>query len=294
MDTYHTSVLLQQTIEALQVMPGEKFIDATLGGGGHTLEILKRDGNVLGIDQDADALEQVKRDERFKKYDLTKLTVARGNFEHIEEIATTHGFEHVSGVLFDLGISSHHVDEASRGFSFLREGPLDMRMSLDASVRAADLVNGLNKGELATLFSTYGEEPFAKRIASAIVQEREKEPFTTTTQLARLVASVYPGRMHKVHPATKVFQALRIAVNEELFVLEKALPQALTLVKSTGRIVVITFHSLEDRIVKQTYIKWEKQGLGRIITKKPLVPSKEELDTNNRSRSAKLRVFEHI
>ena len=286
MSNYHTSVLLQETIEQLQVQPGKKYIDATLGGGGHSEEIVRAGGIVLGIDQDADAISFVK--ERLNN----KITIAQGNFENIGEIALANGFEKVSGVVYDLGISSHQVDEGSRGFSFLQEAPLDMRMSSTLSVTAADLVNGLNKGELIQLFEKYGEEVFARRIADAIIREREKEKITTTTQLARLVAGSYPGGNHKVHPATKVFQALRIAVNDELFVLEKSLPQALNLLETGGRIAVISFHSLEDRIIKKTFENWEKEGKGKVMTKKPIIPSEEETEKNRRARSSKLRVFE--
>ena len=286
MSNYHVSVLLQETIEQLQVQPGEKYIDATLGGGGHSEEIVRAGGIVLGIDQDIDAITFVQ--ERLGD----KITIAQGNFENVGEIALANGFEEVSGVLYDLGISSHQVDVGSRGFSFLKEAPLDMRMSVNLSVTAADLVNGLNKGELKELFERYGEEYFGRRIAEAIVREREKAKITTTTQLAQLVASHYPGGNHKVHPATKVFQALRIAVNDELYVLEKSLPQALGLLKKGGRLVVISFHSLEDRIIKNTFEKWEKEGKGKVMTKKPIIPSEEETEKNRRARSSKLRVFE--
>lgn len=288
--SYHKSVLLQQTIDALQIRPGEKYIDATLGGGGHTGEIVQRSGLVLGIDQDSDAISY--NTEKFGNNTL--VTIAQGNFEDIERIAKEHGFENVSGVLYDLGISSHHVDEGTRGFSFLQEAPLDMRMNKELAVTATDLINGLNKGELMQLFEKYGEEYFARRIAEAIIKEREKGKIETTTRLAQIIARVYPGGMKKVHPATKVFQALRIAVNDEMMVLEKSLPQALTLLAIGGRIAVISFHSLEDRIVKKQFEKWEQEGKGKVITKKPLIPTEEEIEENRRARSAKLRVFEKI
>ena len=289
MKAYHISVLLQQTIEQLHVESGKKYIDATVGGGGHSLEIVKRGGRVLGIDQDHDAIAQCT--ELFASY-KDNITLVQGNFEHIEEIAKAHDFTHIAGILYDLGISSHHVDEGERGFSFLQDAPLDMRMNQQTSVTAADLVNGLHKGELQELFEKYGEEHFAKRIAEEIIRVREKGKITTTGELAKIVARVYPGTVHKVHPATKVFQALRIAVNDELMVLQKSLPQALNLLQEKGRIVVISFHSLEDRIIKQTFLSWEQQNLGKVITKKPLVPSELEIQENYRSRSSKLRVFE--
>lgn len=290
MNTYHKAVLLQQTLEQLQVRAGEKYIDATLGGGGHSEEIVRAGGNVLGIDQDSDAISYNK--EKFAGN--PNITITQGNFENIKDIAQKNGFENIAGVLYDLGISSHHVDEGSRGFSFLQEAPLDMRMNKDLTVTAADLINGLNKGELIELFENYGEEIFARRIAEGIIKEREKGQITTTTRLAQIVASSYPGGMHKVHPATKVFQALRIAVNDELMVLKKSLPQALELLSTGGRIVIITFHSLEDRIVKNTFLDWEEKGLGKILTKKPIIPTEEEIEENRRSRSSKLRVFEKV
>ena len=290
MNTYHKAVLLQQTLEQLQVRAGEKYIDATLGGGGHSEEIVRAGGNVLGIDQDSDAISYNK--EKFAGN--PNITITQGNFENIKDIAQKNGFENIAGVLYDLGISSHHVDEGSRGFSFLQEAPLDMRMNKDLTVTAADLINGLNKGELIELFENYGEEIFARRIAEGIIKEREKGQITTTTRLAQIVASSYPGGMHKVHPATKVFQALRIAVNDELMVLRKSLPQALDLLSTGGRIVIITFHSLEDRIVKNTFLDWEEKGLGKILTKKPIIPTEEEIEENRRSRSSKLRVFEKV
>lgn len=291
---YHVSVLLQEAVDGLQVSPGKKYIDATMGAGGHSFEILGREGIVLGIDQDIDAIHEVQNDSRFTIYDLGKLKIAQGNFAKIGEIAQGNGFETVAGVLFDLGVSSHQLDAGERGFSFLQEAPLDMRMDASLTVTAKDLVNGLNKGELIQLFTKYGEEPFAKRIAQRIVDKRQEKPIKTTTELAQLVASVYPKGNHKVHPATKVFQALRIAVNDELVSLETALPQALELLETNGRIAVISFHSLEDRIVKHTFLDWEEKGLGKIITKKPIEPNEEEIEGNRRSRSSKLRIFEKL
>lgn len=295
MSDYHVSVLLQEVVDGLQVRVGEKYIDATMGAAGHSFAIAEKGGFVLGIDQDTDAIEFVQGELRNKNGDVqARVKIAQGNFAKIEEIARAEEFVHVSGILFDLGVSSHQLDSADRGFSFLQEAPLDMRMDTSLAVTAKDLVNGLNKGELIALFTKYGEEPFAKRIAQRIVEEREVSPIATTTQLAQLVARVYPKGNHKVHPATKVFQALRIAVNDELRSLEDALPQALALLKKQGRIVVISFHSLEDRIVKYTFAGWEKEGLGNVLTDKPIEPTKEEMDVNRRSRSSKLRIFEKL
>lgn len=291
MSDYHISVLLQEVVDGLQVQSGKKYIDATMGAAGHSLEIIKHGGVVLAIDQDEDAIEHVK--DKFQTIMLNdQLKIVQGNFANISEIAEKNEFTNVSGILFDLGVSSHQLDSAERGFSFLKEAPLDMRMDAAFAVTAKDLVNGLTKGELIELFTKYGEEPFAKRIAQRIVEKRQEKPIETTTELAQLVASVYPRGNHKVHPATKVFQALRIAVNDELVSLEKALPQALSLLKLNGRIAVISFHSLEDRIAKHTFAKWEEEGFGKIITSKPIEPTEEETTENRRSRSSKLRIFE--
>lgn len=289
MSEYHISVLLQEVLDGLQVRPGEKYIDGTLGAAGHALAICQKGGLVLGIDQDEDSIAYVK--EHAKD---TRLTVVKGNFANMADIAQTNGFGNVSGILLDLGISSHHVDEGSRGFSFLQEAPLDMRMDRSLAVTAKDLVNGLHKGELTELFTKYGEERFAKRIAEAIVTARQSKPIETTRELAAIVARCYPRGEHKVHPATKVFQALRIAVNDELHALESVLPQAVNLLEPHGRLAVISFHSLEDRIVKLAFEAFEKKGLGEIITKKPIEPSLEEQEDNRRSRSSKLRIFEKL
>lgn len=289
MSEYHISVLLQEVLDGLQVRPGEKYIDGTLGAAGHALAICQKGGLVLGIDQDEDSIAYVK--EHAKD---TRLTVVKGNFANMADIAQTNGFGNVSGILLDLGISSHHVDEGSRGFSFLQEAPLDMRMDRSLAVTAKDLVNGLHKGELTELFTKYGEERFAKRIAEAIVTARQSKPIETTRELAAIVARCYPRGEHKVHPATKVFQALRIAVNDELHALESALPQAVNLLEPHGRLAVISFHSLEDRIVKLAFEAFEKKRLGEIITKKPIEPSLEEQEDNRRSRSSKLRIFEKL
>lgn len=294
MSDYHVSVLLQEVVDGLQVAAGEKYIDATLGAAGHSMAMIEKGGIVLGIDQDADAIAYV-QELRSKNQELSeKLKIAKGNFARIAEIARENGFDEVSGILFDLGVSSHQLDTGERGFSFLSDAPLDMRMDASLAVSARDLVNGLTKGELVELFTKYGEEPFAKRIAQEIVSVREKKLIESTHELASIVAGVYPKGNHKVHPGTKVFQALRIAVNDELRSLEEALPQALGILKKGGRIAIISFHSLEDRIVKQTFLKWEDEKLGKIITKKPIIPDTEEEEKNRRSRSSKLRIFEKL
>ncbi len=290
MSKYHTSVLLQEVIEGLDIQLGKKYIDATLGAGGHTRVILDQGGLVLGIDQDQDSVAFVKENFKFEILNL-KLKLAQGNFAKIQEIAKENEFPDVAGVLFDLGVSSHQLDDSARGFSFSKDAPLDMRMDAGLAVTAKDLVNALNKGELAELFTKYGEEPFAKRIAEKIVEKRSEKPIETTIELAEIVRSVYPKGIHKIHPATKVFQALRIAVNDELVSLETALPQALSILEENGRIAVISFHSLEDRIVKHTFNRWEEEKKGKNITKKPIEVTEDEKEANRRARSGKLRIF---
>lgn len=295
MSDYHTSVLLQETIEQLAVKAGGKYIDGTIGGGGHTFEILKLGGIVLGLDVDQEALDFVRKKLRVESGELSnRLVLVRGNFKDIDKIAKEHGFVTVSGILLDLGISGHHVDEAERGFSFQKNGPLDMRMDKSLQVTAADLINGLTKSELYELFTKFGEEHFAKSIVSHIVDARKKQRIETTTELAEIVKRAVPYSKKGIHPATKVFQALRIAINDELNSIIEALPKAVSLLESNGRLAVITFHSLEDRIVKQKFLEFEEKGLGKVITKKPIIPSEEEISANNRSRSSKLRVFKKI
>jgi len=295
MNNYHKSVLLQEAIENLNIRAGEKYIDGTLGGGGHTFEILKRGGKVLGIDVDTDAFEFVKNDLGSRIKDLKigeDLVLIKGNFRDIDKIAKANGFDTVAGILLDLGISSHHVDTAERGFSFQKEGPLDMRMDNDLGVTAGDLVNGLTKGELIELFTKFGEEGFARVISNSIVNARKVKRIDTTTELAQIIKKAVPFSKKGIHPATKAFQALRIAVNDELNSIIEVLPKAVKLLMPGGRLTIISFHSLEDRIVKQLFIEFEGKELGTIITKKPIVPTEEEIEANNRSRSSKLRVFE--
>lgn len=287
--TYHISVMLLEVLEYLQPGPQKQFIDATLGGGGHTKALLDHGALVLGIDQDHDALNHVA-----SRLNHPNLTTHQANFREISSVAETHGFTEVDGVLFDLGVSSHQFDEAERGFSFNKEAALDMRMDQNLSVTAADLLAALGPKELTKLFSTYGEEPRARKIAEVIVAERKRLPITTTMQLARLIEKVYRGQHSHLHPATKVFQALRIAVNDEINNLKEALPQAFSLLKPGGRMAVISFHGGEDRVVKQFIKQQESENIGKNLTPKPLVPSELEISQNIRSRSAKLRVIEKI
>ncbi len=303
MEGYHKSVLLDEVLEYLAVESGKWYIDCTLGDGGHSLEILRLEGKVIGIDTDQEALERTR--ERFKKLGIEQkdFKLIKGNFRDLknliqsafgrDEQTDTDQIE-IAGILFDFGVSSLQLMSPERGFSFTQIGPLDMRMDKSLGVTAADLLNALNKGELYELFNKMGEERLARPLAEAVIRSREIKQFENTKQLADLVADIYrrfkvnPG---KIHPATKVFQALRIAVNDELGVIQDALPQALEIVKEEGRVIAISFHSLEDRIVKQTFNDWEEKGLGKVLTDKVVTPTEEEIEKNPRSRSAKLRAF---
>ena len=289
---FHVSVLLKETIEGLRVGEGKRYIDATLGGGGHAEKILELGGIVLGIDVDQEAIEHVQ--DRIKNYEpriKEKLTLARGNFRNIDKIAHSQGFDKVSGIMFDLGVSSHQLGAGGRGFSFQKEGPLDMRMDSELGVRAMDLIKILTKGELYEIFTKFGEENRAWAISERIVSARKMKPIETTKDLVDVIGG---KRFGAIHAATKVFQALRIAVNDELGSLEEVLPKAIRLLEKNGRLAIISFHSLEDRIVKRSFLNFENMKLGKIITEKPIVPSQEEIEKNRRSRSAKLRIFEKL
>ena len=286
MTEMHLPVLLDEVIEFLAVKPGGKYLDATLGGGGHTQEIIRRGGQIFGIDQDPQAVKIARQ-----RLHPTHAKVVLGNFADLETIAREHGFTAVDGILFDLGVASFQLDTAARGFSFQADAPLDMRMNPDLAVTAADLVNALGRKELTTLFTKLAQERLAAPIANAIVEFRRLRPITTTGQLAALVERIYGRRRGKLHPATKVFLGLRIAVNDELNNLKAALPQAINLLQPDGRLVVISFHEGEDRIVKQFFKTLSLTHQGTILTKKPLSPDLEEITANPRSRSAKLRAF---
>ena len=283
MNTYHTSVLLQEAIDLLDIQKNKKYIDATLGGGGHAEEIIKRGGYVLGIDTDQDAIDYVKKH--------SQLQLAKGNFKDIEEIAKHNNFENVSGIIFDLGVSSHQVDVATRGFSFQKTGPFDMRMDKNLKIQAKDLINSLTKDELYELLTKLGEEErYAHAIASGIIKARRIMPIETTTQVSGIVNHSVKGQ--NIDTMARVFQAFRIVVNDELNNLKIALPLAFNLLANKGRIAVISFHSLEDRIVKNQFLDWAEEKKGVIHTRKPITPGLEEIKNNKRSRSAKLRVFE--
>jgi len=287
MKFFHKSVLYKEALDALDVRQGETYVDATLAGGGHTEGILKAGGKVIGIDLDPEALSFVK-----DKLSSDRLILEEGNFSQIDKILEKHAVSQVAGVLFDLGVSSHQLDTRQRGFGFKNATPLDMRMSPKLSVTAADLINGLNEGELYELFTKLGEEHYARRIARAVVAYRSEQKIEQTDQLATLVEKVMVGsHATKVHPATRIFLALRIAVNDELNNLKEALPKATERLKKGGRLVVISFHSLEDRIVKD-FIKANANL--KDLTKKPVVPTEREIKENPRARSAKLRVAERM
>jgi 16S rRNA (cytosine1402-N4)-methyltransferase len=289
----HIPVLVEEVMTFLRCEPNRTYVDATLGGGGHASEILKRtapDGVVIGMEWDEDALTEARNTlmpfgERVK--------IFRENFIHLPDLMKA---ESVDGILLDLGLSSFQVEKEGRGFSFKGDGPLDMRMDQRMDQTAADLVNHLSLEELEYILFHYGEESWAKRIAKAIVQERGQEPIETTQTLRKIVHRTIPRRFHsrRIDPATKTFQAFRIRVNDELENLRKILDTGWTLLKKGGRMCVISFHSLEDRMVKETFRKLEKEGEMHILTQKPVTPSEEERMRNPRSRSAKLRCAERV
>lgn len=294
----HIPVLLKEVMDALAVRPGGRYVDGTLGRAGHTKEIIARGGMVLGIDRDEQAICEIG--------EVAGLTAVRGRHGDLKEIANEKGWNEVDGILLDLGVSSPQLDEAGRGFSFLREGPLDMRMDRSWALSAADIVNSESAKRLEGIFRELGEEPQSRRIARAIVKEREKRKFETTVEFADFIERVV-GRRGAHHPATRVFQALRMEVNDEIGELERALEGGLEILKSGGRFAVITFESLTDRIVKRFFAKhvgrmvslqqggerWEgEEPRMRAVTGKVVVASEEEADLNPRSRSAKLRAAE--
>jgi 16S rRNA (cytosine1402-N4)-methyltransferase len=293
---FHEAVLLKEVLAHLQINTGGKYIDATIGGGGHTQAILSQGGKVLGIDQDQDSLDFVQK-RLGKEIKNQELLLEKGNFRELDRIARLKNFTEVDGILFDLGVSSYQINTAERGFSFLKEGPLDMRMDKDSPVTAEALVNLLGKGELYDLFNKLGQEHRAGPISNSIIRARRIKPIQTTEALAQVVKEAYgiKGEL-SVYARTninkRVFQALRIAVNDELESIKIALPQALELLGAGGRIAVISFHSLEDGIVKRAFKEFREKNMGRIITEKPIEATEEEIALNSRSKPAKLRVFE--
>lgn len=284
--------MLKEVLEFLNIKEGSWYVDCNLGGGGHTTGILEAGGSVLGIDLDPDAISEVSAN--LKEYIKNeKLKLAQTNFLNIKEIVKENNITRVSGVLFDLGVSTHQLEEAERGFSFNAQAPLDMRMDPSRGASAKDLINGLYEKELAKLFLKLGEENWNKPIAKKIIEYRQKKQIETTNELANIILSVRRrSPSDRTHPATRIFQALRIAVNDELNSFKEALPNAFEVLEKGGRIVVISFHSLEDRIVKNYFKELEEKNLGKILTDKPIETSEEESLKNPRSRSAKLRVIE--
>ena len=304
--SYHIPVLFEPTIDALNIKPDGIYVDGTAGGGGHASAIASKltSGRLFALDQDPDAIKAA--GERLAGLPATLITT---NFRDMKAVLAEQGVFEVDGILLDLGVSSHQLDDAARGFSYHADAPLDMRMSQSGKT-AADLLNESSGGDLVRIFRDYGEEKFAKPIVAAIVREREKDPVWTTSRLAELIAAAVPAAARRdKHPARRVFQALRIAVNGELELLPGALEDAFSLLKPGGRLAVITFHSLEDRIVKEQFARFcvgcvcpkefpvcvcERTSPGKLALRKPVTATEQELADNPRSRSAKLRCIEKI
>ncbi|MFR8088928.1 MAG: 16S rRNA (cytosine(1402)-N(4))-methyltransferase RsmH [Lachnospirales bacterium] len=310
MEFRHISVLRDECIEGLKIRPDGIYVDGTLGGAGHAAEVLKRlgpDGRLIGIDQDEAAVANGQE----KLGMFSNVTIVRDNFSNFAAIMETLGIQTVDGVLLDLGVSSKQLDDGERGFSYMQDAPLDMRMDRRNPRTAAEIVNQYSQEELRKIIQDFGEERWSARIASFIVQEREKEPIRTTGDLVRIIKEAVPkgARQDGPHPAKRTFQALRIEVNQELSILEGAIREMAERLSPGGRICILTFHSLEDRIVKQTFRSLEnpctcpkdfpvcvcgKKQVLRVITRKPILPGVEEVKENPRSRSAKLRIAERV
>ncbi|MEG6565500.1 16S rRNA (cytosine(1402)-N(4))-methyltransferase RsmH [Thermoanaerobacterium saccharolyticum] len=308
MDFKHESVLLQETIEYLEIKPDGIYVDGTLGGGGHSREILRRldKGKLIAIDRDMDAIKAAS----IRLKDFNNAMYIHGNYKDIKDILKKCGIKSIDGALLDLGVSSYQLDEAQRGFSYMHDAPLDMRMDKESDITAEYVVNNYSEDEIAKVISDYGEELWAKRIAKFIVEERRRKPIKTTFELVDIIKKAIPASKRRTgpHPAKRTFQAIRIEVNEELKGLGDAVVDFVDVMNPGGRIAIITFHSLEDRIVKNTYKKLEdpctcpknlpctcgKKPIIKIVTKKPIVPNEDEIRVNPRSRSAKLRVAEKL
>lgn len=307
----HTSVLLEETIEGLSIKPEGIYVDGTLGGGGHSYEIasrLSKAGRLIGIDQDEAAiLAAGKRLEDFKD----RVTIVRSNYRNTKEVLSSLKITKIDGMMLDLGVSSYQLDTKERGFSYRFDTPLDMRMDLRQSFSARDIVNEYDERELFRIIRDYGEDKFARNIAKHIVMARQMKPIETTGELNEIIKAAIPARMRAEggHPSKRTFQAVRIECNRELEVLKESLEELIELLNPGGRLCVITFHSLEDRIVKTAFKNAEnpctcppnfpvcvcgKKSKGRVITGKPILPSEEELSENSRSKSAKLRIFEKL
>lgn len=311
MEFNHISVLLNETINGLNIKPDGVYVDGTLGGGGHSLEIVKRlnkGGHLYGIDRDEDAIEAAS--DRLKEYS-DRFTAVHGNFYNAADILESLGVDRIDGMILDLGVSSHQLDEAQRGFSYMQDAPLDMRMDRQSGYSAWNVVNEKTEKELNDIIFKYGEEKWAKRIAQFIVAEREKKPIDTTGELVEIIKKSVPkgARRDGPHPAKRTFQAIRIEVNGELAILDSTVDSVVEKLNTGGRICVITFHSLEDRIIKNAMRRHEnpctcppefpvcvcgKKADGKVITRKPILPSEEELEQNPRARSAKLRIMQKI
>lgn len=312
MEFNHYSVLLNETIENLNIKPDGIYVDGTLGGGGHAYQVASRlseKGRLIGIDQDADAIAAA--GERLKEFG-DKITIIRSNYANMKEELHRIGVEKVDGIVLDLGVSSFQLDTPERGFTYRDENaPLDMRMDDRQSLTAKDIVNGYSEMNLYRIIRDYGEDKFAKNIAKHIVQERAKKPIETTGELTEIIRASIPMKVQVTggHPAKRTFQAIRIELNKELEVLQNNLDDMIDLLNLGGRICIITFHSLEDRIVKTNFKRNEnpctcpsdfpvcvcgKKSKGKVVTRKPILPSEEELEVNSRSKSAKLRVFERV
>ena len=306
----HKSVLLDETIESLDIKPDGIYVDGTLGGGGHASEVCRRlgdKGRFIGIDQDADAIAAAS--ERLKEFG-DKVTIVRSNYENIDEVLKELGISQVDGIYLDLGVSSYQLDTAGRGFTYREDdAPLDMRMDQRNEMTAKDIVNTYSESELFHIIKNYGEDRFAKNIAKHIVRARQEKEIETTGELIEIIKAAIPAKVRATggHPAKRTFQAIRIELNHELEVLENSIDKMTDLLAPGGRLSIITFHSLEDRIVKNRFRINEnpctcppdfpvcmcgKKSKGRVVTRKPILPSEEELSENKRSKSAKLRVFE--
>ena len=312
MEFNHYSVLLNETIENLNIKPDGIYVDGTLGGGGHAYQVASRlseKGRLIGIDQDADAIAAA--GERLKEFG-DKITIIRSNYANMKEELHRIGVGKVDGIVLDLGVSSFQLDTPERGFTYRDENaPLDMRMDDRQSLTAKDIVNGYSEMDLYRIIRDYGEDKFAKNIAKHIVQERAEKPIETTGELTEIIRASIPMKVQVTggHPAKRTFQAIRIELNKELEVLQNNLDDMIDLLNPGGRICIITFHSLEDRIVKTNFKRNEnpctcpsdfpvcvcgKKSKGKVVTRKPILPSEEELEVNSRSKSAKLRVFERV
>lgn len=294
----HIPVMLSEVIDHLKLESGKTVVDATIGTGGHSIEILKRiipGGRLIGIDRDQDSLDVCRqRLVEFEGY----YELVHANFMDLDKVLKKIGIEEVDGIVFDLGISSYQLKDTQRGFSFKEDGPLDMRLDKSSYISAYDLINNLNENEISHLLWNFGQERWHNRIAHLLIEERKLEPISRTTQLADLVMRAIPQRYlrsyYRIHPATRTFQAVRIAVNRELEVLECSIRKAVAILKKEARICVISFHSLEDRVVKHTFRALKADGLINIITNKPLIPTDGEIATNPSSRSSKFRAAERL